>query len=135
MLIQCLWRLEIGRRDGARELLNIGKAQQANAKSAAKSENGVKPNGKVEDQTKKILGAMFSLRKLKYLACRKRFKETMKPYDVRDVVEAFGGGQMKLATSVKQLKKEMDRVDKLVASLTKRVDNRRQTSATSGSNR
>ena len=69
-LIQCLWRLEIGRRDGARELLNIGKAQQANAKSAAKSENGVKPNGKVEDQAKRILGAMFTLRKLKYLACR-----------------------------------------------------------------
>ena len=120
MLIQCLWRLEVGRRDGAKELLNIRNAQ-ANRKSTSNSENGVTPNGRLEDQSKRILGAMYSLRKLKYLACRssmdftqnsqnnalrtkivlyilffrKRFKVTMRPHDVRDVVEAFGAGQVK----------------------------------------
>ena len=28
---------------------------------------------------------------------RKRFKVTMRPYDVRDVVEAFGAGQVRAA--------------------------------------
>ena len=69
MLIQCLWRLEVGRRDGTKELLNIQNAQ-ANGKSTSNSENGVTQNGRLENQSQRILGAMYSLRKLKYLACR-----------------------------------------------------------------
>ena len=118
MLIQCLWRMEVGRRDGAKELLDIQNAE-ANRKSAA---NGVTPNGQLQveevERSKRMLGAMQSLRRLKYLACRfslfsgqngkkllsptlpffrKAFKSAMKPYDVRDVVESFGAGQARVA--------------------------------------
>ena len=59
----------MGRRDGAKELFNIRNAQ-ASRKSASNSENGATQNGRLEDQSQRILGAMYSLRKLKYLACR-----------------------------------------------------------------
>ena len=115
MLIQCLWRMEVGRRDDKKELAKI-KANGKSTYNASNGENGVTPNGRVytveEDRAKTMLGAMYSLRRLKYLACRshkdckkrkliqsyfrKVFKATMRPYDVRDVVEAFGAGQARI---------------------------------------
>ena len=113
MLIQCLWRMEVGRRDAKTKLAKI----KADRKSTSHCENGVTPNGRLyaveeEDRAKTMLGAMYSLRRLKYLACRshkdckkrkliqsifrKDFKATMRPYDVRDVVEAFGAGQVRV---------------------------------------
>ena len=73
MLIQCLWRMEVGRRDDKKELEKI-KANGKSTYDASSGENGVTPNGRVytveEDRAKTMLGAMYSLRRLKYLACR-----------------------------------------------------------------
>ena len=74
MLIQCLWRMEVGRRDAKKELAKIkGKGKSTN--NASSGDNGVTPNGRLyaveeEDRAKTMLGAMYSLRRLKYLACR-----------------------------------------------------------------
>ena len=79
MLIQCLWRMEVGRRDAKTKLAKI----KENRKSTSHVENGVTPNGRLyaleeEDRAKTMLGAMYSLRRLKYLACRFLIKECKK---------------------------------------------------------
>ena len=72
MLIQCLWRMEVGRRDGQKELANVLIAQRnGNLPTFNLSEKI--SNGRLEaaeDRSKRIIGAIYSLRRLKYLACR-----------------------------------------------------------------
>lgn len=70
-LIQCLWRMETGRREAEKELAEILKGQQANGLLVrAFSNSGEKEGERRIDERLQALGAMYSMRRLKYLACR-----------------------------------------------------------------
>ena len=59
-----------------------------------------------------LRGVIFSLRKLKYMANKKSFKRALKPYDVQDLVESYSAGHADLVLTVKQLKKNVTRIEK-----------------------
>ena len=70
-LIQCLWRMETGRREAEKELANILKGQQANGLLVRAFSNSSEKEGERRiDERLQALGAMYSMRRLKYLACR-----------------------------------------------------------------
>ena len=70
-LIQCLWRMETGRREAEKELSDILKGQQANGLLVrAFSNSSEKEEERRIDERLQALGAMYSMRRLKYLACR-----------------------------------------------------------------
>ena len=70
-LIQCLWRMETGRREAEKELANILKGQQANGFLVRAFSNSSEKEGERRvDERLQALGAMYSMRRLKYLACR-----------------------------------------------------------------
>ena len=71
------------------------------------------PTGPLMDSQCHVIRAV---RKLKFMVCRRKFRESMRPYDVKDVIEQYSTGHAEILSRLRQLQYRVDDLAFAVAS-------------------
>uniref|UniRef100_A0A8C4DE20 Potassium voltage-gated channel, KQT-like subfamily, member 3 n=1 Tax=Dicentrarchus labrax TaxID=13489 RepID=A0A8C4DE20_DICLA len=86
----------------------------------ALEERGFPPDILMEEMIPTLKLVIRAVRIMQFLLNKKRFKETLRPYDVKDVIEQYSAGHLDMLCRIKYLQTRIDMI--LVEDMEKKLD-------------